>query len=350
MPAYRFSTAFKIARGARAFVNLEGGVTRGAVPEADRRAQIQRLRDAEKRVEKMRQRLDNKNREIARLRERLSSANGSTEANREGPTPSGSERQDTGALPDFVIIGGKKCGTTYLYNLLSQHPYVAPAVEKEVHYFDARYAKGIAWYRSQFPPPQEIEGRKAVTGEATPYYLYHPHAARRAAETVPQAKLIALLRDPIDRAYSDYHHRMRRGNESLTFEEAIEAEEDRIRGEKEKMLADEGYKSRNYRAFSYLSRGIYIDQILTWLRYFDREQLLILKSEDMFENTSDAFSQVQTFLGLPEREPDLPASTDDTRNAGRYTPINPATRQWLREYFQPHNERLYKFLGRNLGW
>ena len=344
MPAYRFGTAFKIGRGVKAFVRLEGGVTRSAVPDSSQKAKPQRLENKEARIVKLRQKLKDKNQEITRLKTKLSAA--SRPANSIRTTPKGDLK---GTLPDFIIIGAQKCGTTFLYHLLCQHPYVDAATRKEVHYFDMRFEKGIGWYRARFPRPREVEGRRVITGEASPYYLYHPHAARRAAEAVPQAKLIVLLRDPVDRAFSDYHDKVRQGGERLTFEEAIEAEESRLRGEREKMLADESYASRNYRAFSYLSRGIYVDQLQTWLEFFDREQMLVLKSEDMFSNTSDTLKRVLNFLNLPDWEPDtLPVS--ETLNEGRYAPIDPATQQRLRDYFEPHNQRLYAYLDTNLDW
>lgn len=345
MPIYRFKKAFKVARGARVFLNLQGSVTRGGLPD-DHEAQARGSTGAGEQVEKLRQRLKDKNRQISSLKKELSSANGSATGGRKAAP----EVPSPGALPDFVIIGGKKCGTTLLYHLLSRHPYVAPATEKEVHFFDTRFDRGADWYRSHFPAPAEKEGRRVITMEASPFYLYHPHAPRRAAETVPRAKLIALLRDPVDRAYSDYHHKARRGHEPLSFEQAIEAEEHRLRGEKEKMLADESYRSRNFRAFPYLSRGIYVDQLIVWHKFFDADRMLILKSEDMYKDTPEILERVVDFLDLPVWEPDLPA-TSETRNEGGYSaPINPATRRRLRDYFEPHNQRLYEYLGTDFGW
>jgi hypothetical protein len=345
LPAYRFGTAFKIGRGVKAFVSLEGGVTRGAVPDSSQKTQPQRLENTEARIVKLRRKLKEKNQEITRLKRKLSATSGSANSVRKAPKADLGQ----GTLPDFIIIGGKKCGTTFLYHLLCQHPHVEAAARKEVHYFDMRFERGIGWYRAQFPRPREVDGRRVISGEASPYYLYHPHAARRAAEVVPQAKLIALLRDPVHRAFSDYHDKVRQGKEPLTFEEAIEAEESRLRGEREKMLADERYASGKYRAFSYLSRGIYVEQLRTWLEFFDREQLLVLKSEDMFSNTSDTLKRVLNFLDLVDWKPDTPPESE-TLNEGRYAPMDPATHQRLRDYFEPHNQRLYAYLDTDFDW
>jgi hypothetical protein len=251
-----------------------------------------------------------------------------------------------GALPDFIIIGAQKCGTGFLYRRLRQHPDFKPTNVREVHYFDDNYHRGLDWYRSHFPASKGKGKRWTVTGEKSPYYLYHPLAARRTATVVPQAKLIVLLRNPVDRAYSAYHHQRRAESETLSFEDAITAEEHRLWGEEKKMLAEESYVSFNHRRFSYLSRGVYVDQLRNWHDYFEREQMLILKSEDFYSRTQENMALVLDFLGLPGWEFDLA----EPRNKRRYEPMEPATRRSLKEYFEPHNQRLYEYLGADLGW
>ena len=252
-----------------------------------------------------------------------------------------------GALPDFIIIGAQRCGTSFLYDRLCEHPYVERAATKEVHYFDRKFDKGTDWYKSCFPPPAQKEGRRVITGEASPYYLYYPHAAGRAAKVVPQAKLIALLRNPVDRAYSNYQLQTRLGREPLSFEEAIEAEEDRLRGEEDRMLADESYVSVNHQRFSYLSRGIYVDQLQEWHKFFKKEQVLILKSEDFFSYTLDTLKLISDFLNLPDWWD--PRSLEPHRQ-NDYAHMNPVTRERLTSYFEPHNRRLYTYLGIDFGW
>jgi len=158
------------------------------------------------------------------------------------------------AGPDFVIIGSKRGGTTSLYNYLLQHPSVQPLFPgrqriKGVHYFDSQFARGPRWYRSHFP--LQARGRhlarpwlrQAVAGEASPYYLFHPLAAERLARQVPDVRVIVLLRDPVERAYSHYKERVRNGGESLTFDEAIAAEPGRLLGEAERITREPGYLS-----------------------------------------------------------------------------------------------------------
>ena len=171
---------------------------------------------------------------------------------------------------------------------------------------------------------------------------------------VPRARVIALLRNPVDRAYSHYNHEIttvsrlfKAGVEPLTFEEALELEELRLRGESDKMLEDERYASFNHQHFSYLSRGIYVDQLSYWSRFFSDEQMLVLKSEDFYERPSETLKRTLDFLGLPEWEPEA----WEIVLKGEYErEMNPATRRRLEGYFEPHNRRLYEYLGADLGW
>ena len=251
-------------------------------------------------------------------------------ASDERQAPQFASESRTGALPDFLIIGAKKCGTTFLYELLSRHPHVQPAAKKELHYFDVLHVEeGIDWYRRCFPAPSWKDGRRTITGEATPY-LDNSGAPQKVAKALPQARLIALVRDPVERAYSDHQQMRRKGREPLSFEEAIEAE----------MRQTKAYPK-------YLSRGVYIEYLLRWLRFFGEDQMLVLKSEDLFEHTEDTLKRVLDFLDLPRWKPEA----SEQSNKGEYeAEIELATRQRLQEYFEPHNERLYEYLGTDFEW
>jgi hypothetical protein len=155
-----------------------------------------------------------------------------------------------------------------------------------------------------------------------------------------------LLRNPVARAYSHYNHEVRYQCEVLPFEEAINREQERLRGEVENMLSDEHYFSYSHRHFSYLSRGIYVDQLEAWTRYFDRGQILVLRSEDFFDDPAGVFSQAINFLGLPHWQP----RQFKRYNTGNYSDMNETTRKRLRDYFEPHNQRLYQYQGTDLGW
>ncbi|HVB61283.1 MAG TPA: sulfotransferase domain-containing protein [Ktedonobacteraceae bacterium] len=256
--------------------------------------------------------------------------------------------------PDFIIIGAQKAGTTSLYRYLTEHPCIAPIYVKEPHYFDIYFYKGLSWYRSHFPMTleryyaQHIAKHDLMTGEASPYYLFHPRAAQRVAKTLPRVKLIALLRNPIDRAYSQYQHQARQpGVEPLSFEDALDAEAERLANEEEKIAQDPNYSSFNHRHYSYCGRSRYVEQLPRWINLFPQEQVLILNSEELFSDPAAIVKQALIYLNLPIAGM---KSTYKPFNEARYAPMKAATRQRLVEYFKPYNERLYELLGRDFEW
>jgi hypothetical protein len=259
--------------------------------------------------------------------------------------------EEPGTLPDFLIIGAKKSGTTFLYHLLTRHPLVEPAASKELHFFDVHFELGLEWYRRFFSAPRWEDGERTITGEASPY-LAHPLTPERIAGVVPQARLIALLRNPVERTYSDYQMVARKEREHKTFEEAIGAAVEKTTPREEGGAPKrKGRASFAHARPGYLSRSVYIDQLLRWSEFFDRDQLLILKSEDFFENPRDTLQPVLEFLGLPGWEPAVEELESGKRNEGGYErEMDPATRRRLEEYFEPHNRRLYDFLGTDFGW
>lgn len=250
-------------------------------------------------------------------------------------------------LPSFIIIGAKKCGTTSLFQYLVEHPNVRTPSKKEISYFDINFAKGELWYRSFFPVSlPNLKSKHLITGEATASYICHPQAPERMAQVLPQVKLIALLRNPIDRAYSHYHHTKRIGREDLSFEDAIAQEESRVRQMESESLLQGLSHSQAYN-YTYLSSGFYAEQLKNWFHLFNRQQLLILKSEDFFKNPGIVYEQVIDFLGLSHRS----FKSFQKYNFNCYPePLNPSTRNSLVEYFRPHNQSLYKLLGVDFGW
>ena len=254
-------------------------------------------------------------------------------------------------LPDFIIIGGAKCGTTSLYELLIQHPDIYPALWKEVHFFDKNYGRGMNWYKANFPSKlqkffRRASGKKFLTGEATPYYLFHPLSPEYISKNLPDVKLIVLLRNPIDRAYSHYNMEKRMNQESETFEEAIRLEEERLNDEEEKILKTPSYNSFNHQVFSYLARGKYILQLKKWNKFFPKEKLLILQTEFFESNTNDVLKEIHKFLGIDHHE----LQSTKKYNVGKYSTMKEETRQFLRDYFEPFNKDLYDFLGNNFNW
>ena len=261
-------------------------------------------------------------------------------------------------LPDFLIIGTQRGGTTSLYNYLMGRPGVGPATVKELHFFDKKFHKGSAWYRAHFPTGIQkyafelTRKHHFVTGEASAYYLFHPHAPKRVAQLLPDVKLIVLLRNPVDRAYSQYNFEVELGRESLSFEEALAVEEERIGKERERILLDESYVSFDHSRYSYLARGIYVDQLRTWMHYFPLEQFLLLRSEDFYADPASALDQVSQFLQLPplQAQERTKKYTSHNYNTTPYSSMNPATRGRLVAYFEPHNQRLSDLVGMDFDW
>ncbi len=248
-------------------------------------------------------------------------------------------------LPSFLVIGGQRCGTSNLYELLSRHPLIGAALFKEVHYFDIKYDRGESWYAAHFPKICDGEDSKAsprITGEATPYYMFHPHVHQRVARHLPDVKLIAILRNPVMRAYSHYQMEVRDGCEKLPFEEAIEREDERVAPDLERLTEDEDYYGFNHQHFTYISRGHYAEQLERWLTAFPRDRFLVLKSEDFFAEPDETLQRVFRFLGVPQcKFPDLTPN----QKYPKYPKITDATRRKLEDYFASHNERLHQLFG-----
>ncbi|HET7735754.1 MAG TPA: sulfotransferase domain-containing protein [Nocardioidaceae bacterium] len=261
------------------------------------------------------------------------------------------------AKPDYLIIGAKRGGTTSLFKYLRMHPGVLgmfpqPRASKSTDYFFGGAPRGSRWYTSHFHTHRFLDkvagelGYRPITGEASPYYIWDERIAQLAKNHNPNVKAIMLVRDPVERAFSHWQERVQNGVEPLSFEDALAAEESRTAGELEKMTADPTYHSTAHDWYTYRARGLYLPQIQNWLSVFPQEQLLILRSEDMYGDVQTMADVAFEFLGLPKFE--LP--TTKTFNASRRPdmPVGPA--QELAEFYAPHNAELEAFLGRDLGW
>jgi Sulfotransferase domain len=256
-------------------------------------------------------------------------------------------------LPDYLIIGAQRAGTTSLFKYLVRHPAVGrPFLGKGAHFFDTNYSEDLDRYRAYFPTRaykwyvKAFRRMNFVTGEGSPYYLAHPHAPYRIAQALPDVKLIALLRDPVERAYSHYQHEVARGFEDLTFEEAIEQEPSRLSGELERMRGDSSYNSFGLQHHTYLARGLYSEQLEVWYRLFPKDQILILSSEDLFGAPDRTYREALAFLGLPA----LSLDEYEVFNPRTYAAMNPETRRYLVDYFAEPNERLYELVNVDFGW
>lgn len=254
-------------------------------------------------------------------------------------------------MPGFIMIGAQRCGTTSLFRALMDHPQVvAPTFHKGINYFDLNYYRGIRWYEGHFPVVEIARLRAARYGpplafEASGYYLYHPFALERLTRDLPGVKLVAMLRDPVERAYSAYKHESARGFEHESFERALESEDDRLAGEIDRMRDDLTYESFSHRHHSYRHRGHYAEQLERAFALIPRSQVHVIDSAEFFSQPAEEYARLIEFLGLRPFEPAF-----QRRNARPGEPMVEQTRRMLQEYFVPHDERLAKLLRRPPSW
>jgi hypothetical protein len=256
-------------------------------------------------------------------------------------------------LPGFLIVGAQRSGTTSMSRMLGRHPAVAhTALNQEVHYFDARYGRGLGWYRSHFP--LAASARRAagldmapVAFDSSPYYMFHPLAPGRICRDLPGVKLLVLLRDPVERSYSAHAHESAYGFETEPYGRALELEEGRLRGEADRIVADPSYHSFSHQHHSYRARGRYAEQLERLSELFGRERLHVVDSGDFFADPGSAFDRVLDFLGLPS----VPCPDVGRRNARpRPAPVPASIRAELEDYYRPHDEQLAQWLGHEPSW
>jgi hypothetical protein len=240
-----------------------------------------------------------------------------------------------------------------MYRALSQHPSVIKAVlHKGVHYFDINYDEGIGWYRAHFPRLAEarrvarLSGCAPLTFESSPYYMFHPMAGQRLARDLPGVKLLVLVRDPVERAYSAHAHELSRGYESEPFERALELESERTAGERERMLADPSYRSHSLQHHAYQARGEYATQLDALERLVGPGRLHVVDSGDFFTSPETVFDGVLDFLGLPR----VAYPSFQRHNAEPRPPYPDSVRRRLTDHFAPFDERLMRWLRDAPSW
>jgi len=266
-------------------------------------------------------------------------------------------------LPDFLLIGTKRGGTTSFYYDLLKIPQILPMFPsarflpkanetKGVHFFDSSYRRGLRWYRSYMPSgwardrAQRRLGKPVVVGEGSPYYLFHPLAAQRAHAAVPDAKILVLLRDPVDRTYSHWKERRRGDAEPLDFLDAIAAEQQRLAGEEERIIADPRYLSYAHEQQSYVTQSFYARALRRWADLYGMDRILVLTSEEYYADQPAVVAQAARFLGVDA--PDVPVG--EHMNAARGEAMDPAVRARLRAMFADDVAELEQMVGRRLPW
>ena len=253
------------------------------------------------------------------------------------------------ALPGLIVLGAQKAGTTSLHSFLGQHPDLIPPFRKEVHFFDGGkspdsddFAKGEEFYRSYFPERARME-RGQLTFEASPLYLSNPLVPDRIAGLLPEVKLIAILRNPTDRAVSHYKHERQRGKEDLPLIDALRAEETRIGP----ALAKGDYKNLDYARKCYKHRGLYAEQLERYFAAVGRDRVLVLESDRFFAKPHETLTDVYNYIGVDDfHNPDVAP-----RNVATIS-VRPDAEAiaYLDEWFKPHNERLFDLLGERFDW
>jgi hypothetical protein len=239
------------------------------------------------------------------------------------------------SLPDFIVIGFPKCGTTSLYEYLATHPSIGSAFGKETFFFDHHYKKGLFWYRAYFPTVfHGLFDSAFICGEATAAYSTRPETYKRIFDANPKARIIVLLRNPVERAYSNYRHLARLGHER-SFEQTID---DNLEGKR---------YERHTTFHDILASGAYAGFLEELFAVFPRGQVLVLSSEEFFADPDATVRKCHSFLGVRE------LSLKEYRKfnpGGRKKEMGEETREKLEEYYGPHNKRLYVLLGRDFGW
>ena len=246
-------------------------------------------------------------------------------------------------LPDFLVIGAKRCGTTSLYEYLGQHPCIKKSSHDNIGFFNDNFHLGIDFYKSFFPTIFEKKkiiqkNKKFMTYDVTPFYIYHEQTPKRIHQILPNIKLIVILRNPVDRSYSNYFL----GDQQKTFEELI-ADEKKILNKIDKNNVDEYY---DFVHTSMLARGFYAEQLETWYKIFPKNQILIIKSEDFAIQTNKIMNEIFNFLGLEN----FNILDNSKKNKIMYEPMKEETRKELIEYFRPYNKKLYSMINRNFNW
>ncbi|MGD1898119.1 MAG: tetratricopeptide repeat protein [Phormidesmis sp.] len=266
------------------------------------------------------------------------------------------ELLDQPLSPKFMVIGAEKCGTTSLYQYLFSHPQVLSPVEKEIDFFDLEYKQGKAWYQAHFPAQFRVTAaaqsktlpslqRAYITGETSANYLYSNTAPARVFEYFPKIQLIVVLRHPVDRTISRYNMMVRNGTEKRSFEAAIDAERALI----EPALVGEASAAELWPLLNrarHIGNSLYYHHLCRWLNFFSRDQLLVLRSEDLFSAPEQTLKTICQTLKI-----DGPPHQDYGRyNAGQYGAVSSETRQQLFNFFEPQTRKLETLLGMTFGW
>lgn len=254
-------------------------------------------------------------------------------------------------VPSLVIVGAQRSGTTTLFRMLSEHPQVVrPTASKGAAYFDLNYERGFKWYRGHFPIKAFAYAmrrrRDLITFESSGYYMVHPLAAYRIARDLPTVRVVAMLRNPVDRAHSAHRHELRRGFETVDFQTALGLEGQRISGEAERIVDDPSYQSYELQHHAYLKRGEYADQVQRLHKALGRDRVYVIDADAFFKSPSREYAQLTDWLGLERAE----TSHTEVWNAAPRDALPAASRQQLVGHFEASDQQLTEILGWTPSW
>ena len=258
--------------------------------------------------------------------------------------------------PELIVVGAKRGGTTSLWKYLDSHPGILPTFPraeqiKGTYFFDEEWARGERWYRSHFPTDHarataaRTLGYDPIAFEASPYYLFHPHAPARARQVAPGALIVALLRDPVERAFSHFKER-RNHTEPLSFPEALAAEEERTAGEEARMLADPSVISPAHRHQTYVAQSRYAPMLERWFAAFGRDRVLVTAAEDFYADPQAFCDEITVRVGVPRHD----LGTPEPFNSEPSADMDPEVRAQLRALLRDDIEAVELLLGRPMPW
>ena len=254
-------------------------------------------------------------------------------------------------IPDFLVIGAKRCGTTSLYQHLSEHPCISRSPRDNIGFFNENYHLGINWYKSLFPTvfykkKMESKNKQCLFFDVTSTYMEEELTAKNVYEVNPNQKIIVILRNPVDRAYSHYHVNVKEKSEKRSFEDAIFEEMNRIKSER--IIQN---KNKNLRVFTpnnihYLKKGFYALQLKSWFKIFPREQILVLSTEEFQEDQNLIYKKIFDFLNIPN----MKIKSIEKMEKGNYIPMKHDTRNLLLDYFRQCNHELFELINSEFDW
>ena len=254
-------------------------------------------------------------------------------------------------LPDFLVIGAKRCGTTSLYQHLSEHPCISRSPRDNIGFFNENYHLGINWYKSLFPTvfykkKMESKNKQCLFFDVTSTYMEEELTAKNVYEVNPNQKIIVILRNPVDRAYSHYHVNVKEKSEKRSFEDAVFEEMNRIKSER--IIQN---KNKNLRVFTpnnihYLKKGFYALQLKSWFKIFPREQILVLSTEEFQEDQNLIYKKIFDFLNIPN----MKIKSTEKMEKGNYIPMKHDTRNLLLDYFRQCNHELFELINSEFDW